>query len=85
MKRDLNISKSILLDIEERHQTPGNYFTPKVEGIEKSVLDYHLKLLGESGHVELYVSSSKDGTDYYVVSMRNRGYEFLEANRETIF
>jgi hypothetical protein len=92
MKRDMDLCREILRQIEESPESAGP--TVKVDGRSNEEISYHIKLLGEAGLVEvgvadgLFKDKMPDGSVrtrfqkvYSVISLTWSGHEFLDAAR----
>jgi hypothetical protein len=85
MKRDMDLIRKIILDIEEQPLEKygmGAASINEIEGYSKAEIMYHIRLLIEAGFVSaIDVSSHGDGLAYTRPRLTWQGYEFLEAIR----
>jgi hypothetical protein len=92
MKRDMDLCREILRQIEESPESAGP--AVKVDGRSDEEISYHVKLLAEAGLVEAGVADGRfddrmsDGSVrtrfqkvYSPVSLTWNGHEFLDAAR----
>lgn len=80
MKRDADLIRKILLEIEEKSE---NYMpvVPKIEGYSEEEISYHLGLLHQAGLVDA-LNLHHSGRDHWQVkSLTWQGHEFLDAAR----
>jgi DNA-binding PadR family transcriptional regulator len=80
MKRDLDLMKAILLELEESPSTNG-WLELEIEGRMSEEVSEHVHLLAEAGLIEAYDASSSDGQDWKPVRLTNSGHDFLEYSR----
>src|SRR5690625_6590513 len=78
MKRDLHLLKRILTDIEE-HPEPVGWIDLEYDGIDPSLVSYHIKLLYQAGLVEAEDQSDTGGLEWVAKSLTWHGHEFLDA------
>lgn len=83
MKRDMDLCRQILLDIESNPDADGsNVISVEYEGRSESEISYHLALLKEAGLLEAVVASEfSDGLVVLPKRLTNAGHEFLDASR----
>lgn len=80
MKRDMNLVREILLQIENStNPTIRNIRTPK--GNSSDEVYYHLDLLNDAGLIEARFVKSFSGKSLRSVRLTWNGHEFLEAIR----
>lgn len=77
MKRDLDLIRTILLELEESN------FIGEIEGYAPENITHHLYLLEDAGLItqELYTNMYTQGCILDGIRMTWSGYEFLEASR----
>jgi hypothetical protein len=80
MKRDMDLIRSILLEIEKLPPT-DEISELLIEGTDADEINYHLKLLHQAGLIEAVNASSMDGDAWIIRSLTWNGHEFLEASR----
>lgn len=79
MKRDMDLIRQILLDVEAKEDMLPRPF--HVEGYPKEQVSYHVILLGEAGLIEArHMSTQQDVVPTaYPVRLTWEGHEFLGA------
>ncbi len=82
MKREMDLIRAILLEIENRHDGSGSAVTVEIEGYSHEQITEHLFMLREAGFIEGVDSSHMDGRDIIVLRMTWSGHEFLETVRD---
>ena len=80
MKRDMNLIREILLQIEKSNGE-GNYRVPTPKGYSAEETNYHLRLLLDVDFIEGRVTTAFQGTTIHVNRMTWDGHDFLEAIR----
>ncbi|SDW79768.1 DUF2513 domain-containing protein [Paenibacillus sp. CF384] len=80
LKRDMDLLRKILLEVEE-HAVGGNNWVPlRFEGFSEIEVTYHVKLLREAGFIQ--ASSVPDETRFIrPTRMLWNGHEFLDSIR----
>lgn len=81
MKRDMNLIRKILLNIEEA-PFKGGWLELDIEGYDESVLSYHIMLLHEAGLIEAKEISTLKITVWKPKYLTWEGHEFLDAARD---
>jgi uncharacterized protein DUF2513 len=85
MKRDMDLIRSILLEIE-KIPFDGGWHEVSVEGHSENDILYHVMLLQEAGMIVAVNLSSHDGTSWLPIRLTWEGHEFLDSARtETIW
>jgi DNA-binding transcriptional ArsR family regulator len=83
MKRDMDLAREILLDVEECGQTDGSgYLKLAYDDHVAQEVTYHVKLLEEAGLLEIRDQSKLNGLQYYPTRLTWAGHEFLDAARD---
>src|SRR6056297_716450 len=80
MKRDIDLIKEILLQMEES----GNPLQPvkiDIENRSQNEVSYHIKLLHQAGLIEAENVSGTDSFKWIPISLTWHGHEFLDAIR----
>ncbi|MCC5856145.1 MAG: DUF2513 domain-containing protein [Idiomarina sp.] len=80
MKRDMELVRRILFQLEERLEFDEPY-VPKVDGYSENEIFYHVKLMSEAGLIEAKNWSDDDGPCWLATSMTAAGHDFLDAAR----
>lgn len=80
MKRDMDLARRILLEIEEYDsaRAPGIEF----DGYTAEQIGYHIGLLGEAGLLDVIDTSSMNGISFIPYKLTWDGHEFLDAARD---
>lgn len=83
MKRDMDLIRLILLQIEETHFDTALYGL-EIEGYDNATIAYHCHLLHDAGYVFTYDElCAEDGTDDFAVgALTWAGHEYLERIRD---
>lgn len=81
MKRDMDLCREILLEIEGYEGAPGMLELSSEKGSE-DYISYHVKLLYEAGLIEAMDASGMNSFKWYPVSLTWQGHEFLDAARD---
>jgi hypothetical protein len=81
MKRDMDLVRSILLEIEARGD-PELRNVPFIQGYDEGVVTSHVALLLDAGLASGIDASTMDGQDYMEIGMTWAGYEFLDNVRD---
>ena len=80
MKRDMDLIRQVLLDIEESDEWKPSAI--QIEGVDYEVVSYHVKLLAQSGLIEAIDYSTTDTLAWYATTLTWEGHEFLDAARD---
>lgn len=83
MKRDLDLAREILTQIEDHLYDPNGSFVVKIDGRSMEEVSYHLMLLAEAGYIEASSLPTTDGTIWKARRLTWEGHEFLEAAKDT--
>ena len=80
MKRDMDLSRKILLSMEsdDNFFGSGNISIPK---FDNEVVSYHIKLLRDAGLIEAIDASSSSGFNWIPTSLTWEGHEFIDTAR----
>ena len=80
MKRDMDLIREILLEIEK---LPPNTETGEfpIEGWKPEEINYHIRLLCQAGYVDAISVAAMGDDEWIVRSLTWNGHEFLEASR----
>lgn len=83
MKRDMDLVRKILLQIEEEHVSTA-IFNLKIEGYDLPTVAYHCKIMNEAGLLSHY--SAKYGSDtiyaFQVGGLTWEGNDYLDKVRD---
>lgn len=81
MKRDLDLIRRILLDLEAKEGL--SYLQMKYEDIDVATRGYHAELLVDAGFVKGKVKYREDGLPIpFLMNLTWEGHEFLNSIRE---
>ena len=80
MKRDMDLIRQILLDLEESGAYT-NWMDIDIEAYSPEQMDYHLELLVEAGLISV-ASSERGRSRQLPVRITWAGHEFLDAARD---
>ena len=84
MRRDLDIYRDQLLQIEQLAEGTDDDLTLDKKGISHRVFNEHLRLLMEGGFIDAdEIPDTEDGsTHYQPIRLTYRGHEYLDAIRD---
>ena len=77
MKRDMDLIRKFLLEIEEKCDGSGRVVNPPVEGYSSESVLYHQKLLYQAG----YLDATPLGYGYVIRKLSWEGHDFLDSIR----
>jgi hypothetical protein len=80
MKRDLDLVRQILLELEDAPTLSG-WIDVKIDGRSREEIVYHVRLMHETGLIVAEDLSSLQVTDWRPKRMTNEGHVFLDAAR----
>ena len=81
MKRDMDLIRDILLEIEKSSDESNRIEIHSVGEYSSSEINGHLKLLVDVGYVDANTISSFEGTTYLIRGLTWDGHEFLNDVR----
>lgn len=81
MKRDMDLIRELLLDIEKNHDGSGRLVPIETEGNSPAIIE-HLFLLNEAGLIEGQDASHLAGRNFLVQRMTWSGHDFLDSIRD---
>ena len=81
MKRDMDLARSILQEIEKASYD-GSWVDVHIPDHSDQEIVYHVMLLNEAGLIEAIDLSSADGPEWKPRRLTWEGHEFLEASRD---
>lgn len=81
MQRDLDLIRSILLEVE-KNPDPQAWIDPELEGYDPDQISYHIMLLDQAGLVEGWNRSAIGVFRWSARNLTWRGHEILEASRD---
>jgi Hypothetical protein (DUF2513) len=83
MKRDMDLARQILLDVESHENTDGSgWLVVHYDGRSDPEIAYHVKLLEEAGLIEIQDLSTLAVSKYWPKRLTWSGHEFLDAARD---
>ncbi len=82
MKRDMDLIRQLLLEIEEKHDGSGRPVKVNIEGCSHDVVTEHLFMLKEAGFIEARDASHMQGRGILVLRMTWSGHEFINEIRD---
>lgn len=82
MKRDMDLIREILLQVEAR-PTAQSIDLVELPGRNQEEISYHVKLLADAGYIDAYDlrTLGPGGFKYAPSSLTNEGHDFLDAAR----
>jgi hypothetical protein len=80
MKRDMDLARQILMDIEGRKYT-DQPFKVEIPDISEDKVSYHVKILSQVGLIEAENFSKQGRSRWRAVSLTWEGHDFLDAAR----
>jgi hypothetical protein len=81
VKRDLDLARTILRDIEAAPTAHG-WIDLEIGGHSDEEVSYHVRLLTKEGLIEASDLSSSDGFVWKPIRLTWAGHEFLDASRD---
>lgn len=82
MKRDMDLVRKILLEIEEKGNDPLDWFELELPGFTAEQVAYHVLILQEGGLIDAEdLSSMPKGFSIAPKRLTWKGHEFLDAAR----
>src|SRR5689334_8680677 len=85
MKRDMDLGRRILLDLEANPEATGHGSVElNIEGRGRTEVSYHVLLLRDAGLLEAVVRSTtgRAGLAVFPTRLTYAGHEFIEASRK---
>lgn len=82
MKRDMDLIREILLEIESKHDGSGRGVDIQIAGKSRDEVVEHLFMLAEVGFIEGRNASHLQGRGFLVQRMTWWGHEFLDGVRD---
>jgi hypothetical protein len=81
MKRDMDLMRSLLLEIE-KVPFDGGFLDISVPGHSDQEISYHILIMHEAGLIDAVDLSSFDGVCWKAKRLTNDGHEFLDAAKD---
>ena len=81
MKRDMDLVRLILLEIEQSSEDPRSQIRLQCSGYDSAEVSYHVMILHEAGLIEAYHLSTMANSIWYPKRLTWSGHEFLDAAR----
>lgn len=83
MKRDMELIRTILVQVEERNETNMEDLLPEPADAEaRARYGYHVQMLVDEGFLDGVDASSMDGPAWLNLELKWRGHEFLSTLRD---
>lgn len=82
MKRDFELIRKILLEVEGKAAYKKPIMKFHVDGYTHDEINYQLYLLKQSGLIDALDLTDSGGQNFYVNSLTWEGHEFLDAARD---
>jgi len=79
MKRDMDLVRTILLQVEEKAGDPRGWVELAIPGHPETEVSYHVMLLKEAGLLEAQNLSSSHGYEWKPKRLTWAGHEFVDA------
>ena len=83
MKRDLELARRILEDVETHASFDEGWYELKIKDHPTDVLSYHVMLLHQAGLLQATDLSTHDGRRWFPMWLTWEGHEFLDAARDS--
>jgi hypothetical protein len=81
MKRDMDLARKILFEIEKAPLEEG-WVDIKFDDYTEEEVTYHIMILAEAGLIHAIDQSSLQKTEWYAQRLTWEGHEFLDAARD---
>lgn len=81
MKRDMDLIRKILFNVEEK-ETPSGWIKITTAEHSDEEVAYHIMILDQAGYIDAIDLTSDNGFDWQARNLTWRGHEFLDACRE---
>lgn len=82
MKRDMDLVRAILLDIEKNNVFQEDGYTPQIPGYSLEEIAYHVQIMEDADLLLAHVQWFQRGPPrIYLARMAWKGHEFLDASR----
>jgi hypothetical protein len=81
MKKDFELIRLILLDIEKNQTLNNRMYQPIVEGFTQDQIDTQISIIA-GDLIEVKDRSNKCITNFYVQGITDKGYEFIKAVKD---
>lgn len=85
MKRDLELVKLLLLEIEEKYQgNPIQSLPENEKNHSKQEIEYHLELMNSYGLINCRITKTFGGSHFIIQGITWSGHDFLDAARNDV-
>ncbi len=85
MKRDMDLARQIMLELEQAPYT-GTWIHISLENRSREEVNYHVMLLAKANLIEAEKYVNSCSTEWLPISLSMQGHDFLEAAKnETIW
>jgi hypothetical protein len=82
MKRDMDLIRRILLQVEKQHNDPNTGFEVRIPGRSEGEVSYHLLLLNQAGLVKaLHLREGNGEERWRVFHLTWQGHDLLDTLR----
>ena len=81
MKRNMDLIRRVLIEIEEADNDPDEWIDLSFAEWSDNAVSYHIKMLHDAGLIEARDLSDLSGSDWRPTSITWEGHEFLDAAR----
>ena len=82
MKRDMDLVRKILLEVEELPGPRPKLRELEIEGCDEVQVQYHLKLMSDAGLIDTYEAGDPGKLKLLPQGLTWDGHDFLDAARE---
>ena len=82
MKRDMDLARNILFEIERKQEPTLGWHNIKIKGHSDEETSYHIRLLNQAGLVEAINVSGSSGYGWKAKDLTWHGHEFLDIARD---
>ena len=81
MKRDMELVRQILLQVEQAENDPNEWIDLSFDQWSHEVVSYHCKILNDARLIEAQDLSDLSGSDWRPLALTWEGHEFFDAAR----
>ena len=88
MKRDMDLVRALLLNVENNQDDDGSDYAPEIPGYSRYNTDHHIRIMQQAGLLEASASTEKGEETgspertIWVSTLTWKGYEFLDMARK---
>jgi hypothetical protein len=84
MRRDMDLCRAVLLQLEEREQGAG-WVEIEIPGFSYEQITHHIRLLDEAGLIDAENLSNMSGAVWKAKRLTWAGHEFIDAASDTVW